>query len=425
MGLFTVKCPQCRARVKKAANYCSRCGATSPRGLNKCSCGAAVGTRSSYCWNCGRTLKESLMPTIKGNRWLKRRDELAVRIEPKNLKGLLTKGLGLEKGTRAFLLQKGRYLATLEAGSHELGGFLHSRKDFNLLTPTVAVLVESGEVLLHLSIPEAEGPTTSDGVKVGVDCSLFIAIEEPETFLQHLFKDRARLGMEDLEALMTSELMATLQPLLRRLSFDELYAPQTREAVLEREVERSFGQALQTRGMVLLQFHSLEFPSQAYQRLLKAKTNQLIMNKELEVENYSQELIRKRKEVMMRAEMGDAQLKRELEDFLAQMEHEMHLRKAQRENELEELRMNLRLKQRELEALEGEKTQALLQQEQLNRQLTEAQHQIELARLKGQKNDIERQQDVKDSDLGLANLERIKKMKRAQQSPGQDEPAQG
>ena len=144
--------PRCGNRVPKAARFCNQCGSSAPKGWWKCpACGKWAGAEANYCWNCKAALHPEARGDIASGKWQRRAGSFARRIEVAEMKRLLEKGLTIEVGTTALLIEGGKIKAVLPPGRHTLETL--GRKLAGLFVTQGAqsvVLMDAGDIVLPL-----------------------------------------------------------------------------------------------------------------------------------------------------------------------------------------------------------------------------------------------------------------------------------
>lgn len=336
MGFLSDSCPKCRGSVKKGAKFCSRCGAPAPSGIDKCGqCGVQVGTASKFCWSCGANLSEVARAPVVGDHWALTPDALAAKIEPGDLKGMLTKGLIVEEGTRALFFQRGKFKGELPPGKHNVGGLLQRINTFDLATPTSVILVYARDVEMELT---AEGLFTQENQTIGVKCRLVMRVEEPELFSGNLLKGRSQLKIEDLKLFLSDEAKNVLQSSLSSHSVKELYG----NAQLKKEIEDDLQQGLQItmerNGLTIIQLRFLDFQGAAYEAIRKEKGELFIEGEKADVAEERRKLNQRVRETFTQNEMSRFKTVKDLEDFLSQTQHELGLKDIIRDQEMEDLK---------------------------------------------------------------------------------------
>jgi hypothetical protein len=144
--------PRCNNHVRKAARFCNRCGSSAPGGWWKCpQCKKWVGAEANFCWNCKAALHPETRNAIADGVWQRQPGTFVRRVEVAELRRLMEKGLIIEIGTVALLMEAGQIKAVLEPGRHTLETI--GRKLLGLFAtpaPQTVVLADAGDVVLPL-----------------------------------------------------------------------------------------------------------------------------------------------------------------------------------------------------------------------------------------------------------------------------------
>ncbi|MCP4659757.1 MAG: hypothetical protein GY856_30510 [bacterium] len=188
-----------------------------------------------------------------GIRWVRREQEIATRIVPGDLQGLLRRGLEVQPGTRALLFVGGRYVGTLPPGRHRLEG-LRERLRLGDEGEASAIVVDDGELGLELTVAELR---STDHHQAIVHAEASIRLADPELFIANLFRDRGRFSTSDLSEFLRGEAGQTLRELVARYQAEELHAGRVR-GELEMELLSRWKTSFEQSGFVLHRFRVLE-----------------------------------------------------------------------------------------------------------------------------------------------------------------------
>jgi len=322
--------------VKKGATFCSQCGAPAPGGTNRCGrCGVQVGATSRFCWKCGVNLDEVARAPVVGNRWARTGNDFAAKIEPEDLKGLLSKGLVVEQGTKALLFQRGKFKGELPPGKHNVGGLLQRINTFDLATPSSVVLVDSGDVEIELA---ADGLFTRENQTVGVKCKLILRMEEPELFSENLLKGRSNLKVGDIESFLSAEAGNVLQSSLSSHSIKELYGNEQLKKEIEQDIQQGLGATLERNGLAVVQLRFLDFQGPAYDVIRREKGEVFIEEEKADLAEQRRKLNQRVRETLTQDKMAEFKTEKDFGDFLRQTEHELGLKDVIRQQEMDDLK---------------------------------------------------------------------------------------
>lgn len=188
-----------------------------------------------------------------GIRWVRSDQEIATRIVPGDLQGLLRRGLEVQPGTRALLFVGGRYVGTLPPGRHRLEG-LRDRLRLGDEGEASAIVVDDGELGLELTVT---GLRAADHHPAIVHAQASIRLADPELFIANLFRDRGRFSTGDLSEFLHGEVRQGLRELIARYPAEELHAGRVRSE-LEMDLLSRWKTSFDQSGFVLHRFRVLE-----------------------------------------------------------------------------------------------------------------------------------------------------------------------
>ncbi len=354
MGVFSDPCPNpdCNARVKKRANFCSKCGWAGPNSLTNCpDCGKKAGRANPFCWNCGADMRESRPPRVVGERWVREAEEFAVRIDPQDLKGLLSKRVTVEPGTLGLVEKNGRITKNVEWGTETLDHFL------KLTRPSSILLFSSADLVLR---PTFAGLTDANNAQLDVTVQAVLRVKDHEAFVRQFFSGhKRRVTFEMLENAIAHELHDVMRALISRSSIEDMYGNLAWRDELEDQLRDAMMVTLDRYGLDLLQVNFVDFGGDHYEKLQEERGEVYMGNRgadflaekvairrrvaELEREGkliedksgaeYAQELVELNNQMKIRAVLSDA----ERVETVRQAVQELKLKSQLREIELEDL----------------------------------------------------------------------------------------
>jgi hypothetical protein len=337
MGLFTNRCvnPECDNRVRKGAQFCPKCGTGAPKGVARCgACGAEVRTSSKFCWKCGCDLGATAKPLIAGDRWSRRPEEFAVRVDDQDVKGWLTKPLIVEHGTRAMLFQAGRLCGEIGEGRHNVGGLLKQLNHFMIDQAISVVVMDAGDVSLDL---ENAGLWTADHFEVGCVNRVILRVRDPDAMFVNLFKGNNHVGLDDLETQLAGEVQMLLGGIVVSRSAEDLFTRLEFRDEIEAALRENIAGTLGRLGLELVQLRFINFAGAAYEEL-RAKQGQLqVEQAEAGLTDERAKLTARLRETMTRDKMDQFKNEQDLADFIRQAEHELGLKEVLRADELARL----------------------------------------------------------------------------------------
>ena len=344
MGLFSDPCPQCDARVRKGAKFCSGCGTGAPKGLDVCgNCKSEVSSASEFCWNCGRSLGLEKPPEIRDGRWRRIENQYAVRIDDKEVEGRLVKGFLIEPGTAALILQRGKSVGRVGPGKHDLGGLLSRIVHFSRNVPTTAILFVDGDTTLDFSVQKlfAKG-----NIPVSANMQLIFRLGDPDSFLVNLMQGRRQVGLDELRDSLALEVQMALAGIVSKYDAEALYGNASLAGQIEESLSERFGDALARVGLEVVRLRFIEFISEAFEAVKEAAGEVEVKRKKTEmVDRAKVDLVEERKrlgqrlrETLTRDRIHAFADGKEFEDFVRQSEHELGMKDVIREVEMEDLK---------------------------------------------------------------------------------------
>ncbi len=255
--LFQVECPKCNARNKQGSRYCGNCGERLPGSELKCSsCGATVPADRTYCGNCGKPLSESAAPRLTGNRWARRVEDFATRVEVDDVEGLFKRGLVVEAGTRAIFFVNGACSGILDPGRYDMGGVLQRIQNIFNYKTTTAVLVDTGDVELQFSLA---GLTTRDPIRLEAECRLVVQMDNPTLFFENMMKGRQNYSLNELNGFLEGELRNCLMEFVGSRSVQELSTSLAVKQQMEQGVAQHLATTFDRKGLSFIQIRIFDF----------------------------------------------------------------------------------------------------------------------------------------------------------------------
>jgi hypothetical protein len=254
---FQVECPNCHAANKSGSKFCGKCGDRLPGSELKCSnCGAVVPADKKFCGHCGKPLSESAAPLMRGNRWARRADDFATKVEVDDVEGFFKRGLIVEAGTKAIFFVNGAYSGIVEPGRYDMGGLL--RKVANLLNykTTTAVLIDAGDVELQFSVA---GLATRDPIRLTAECRLVVQLDNPTMFFENLMKGRQNYSLTEIKEFLSAELQNCLAEFVGSRSVNELSTNLALKQQMEEGVTQHLAKTFDRKGLSFVQVRIFNF----------------------------------------------------------------------------------------------------------------------------------------------------------------------
>lgn len=314
MGLFSNDCPNCGKPVNRGAAYCPSCGKALASGKKTCGvCGTSNRPDARFCAECGRPLSESAAPEMAHQRWARREQDFAVRVEAGDLPGLLNKGLIIEPGTNALLVASGENLGSVPPGSYHIENAL--QKGWEILKGAVprsvtALLVDitPSDLIFNLG-----GRFTRDPLPVGMSVRVVVEVNEPGKFLVNVLKGRERYDKEELRAFLYPEVAQVADRWLREHTLTELAENNALRDELELALEQALKRTFAQSGLRFLQTRTVELNLEPYEKIKGVRGKYALLNMETSTELDGMRLTAGTEEEKRRFE-EEAKLRRAEED---------------------------------------------------------------------------------------------------------------
>lgn len=319
--------PRCGQKVRKAARYCGKCGAGAPGGWWQCGyCQKWIGNESNFCWNCKKPQHAPVREAMAGGSWQRTPGVFAERFEEVDIHALLKKGLFIEQGTLAILLQGGALKDVLEAGRHNLESLAHKVNYWGDPPPRTVILVESGDVVLPLHI---EGLRASNEIPLEFysEVALRFLPKEARAFVDNLYKQGARLTYADLEAKLIGEIRYAVDNVCNRSTVEDLIKDPQRRLDVEDEIRKTFEKNLARYGLELVRLASAEFTGKEYEEL-REKAGAL------EIKRQEIEFTQRMRELLSSDRMHELVTQHKLDEYVAQLAQERGISDEKRQQEL-------------------------------------------------------------------------------------------
>ena len=355
-------CPQCGEKNTKDANFCGKCGSAFASGVQLCgACRTENRANAAYCKNCGEEMSASSAPNVRNHRWARREEDFAVKIDADDLPGLLNRGLIIDPGTNALLVDKGVVVGTVAPGEYNLdslGGLISDWFSGRIPESITALLVEvtPTEFDFHLG-----GIFTSDPLRIGATIRFQAQVEMPGNFLVNMLKGRVRISKEDLRQYLYPEVAQVVERWVRQHTVqalaDDFKLKDRLELLLDESLETTFSQL----GLAFLHVRVLELNLEHIDRNkgiqskytlqvaeaaaeVEGRKSWVDAQKELDlaelaeetqkVENEERrvELYQRMRQAVMSDRMNEVSSVAEFEEFLNDIDYDKLLREKERED---------------------------------------------------------------------------------------------
>lgn len=335
-------CPKCKTSLGADAKFCPQCGAKVS--TYTCgNCGATVPPDAKFCPGCGKGLGKTLFGKIVGaneedfsrrREWRRTPEDFASKFEVEDLRGALKKTVTVAEGTRALLFQGGAYVGDLPAGHYTLGNIFEAHLPLNLDERATVVLIDDGVVAIDFTIGRSE-LRTADSVPVGVTGRFTIRNRDSRSFIANLLKGKSRILLADLQEDLRYDLLGVVQSTLSGYRMDDLYGNLAVKEDIESAVRANVTPTLASYGFSLEQLRFTQSDEAEWRDILEQRNEgtKRITKTGLEIDI----------EQKLRHFLSDDKLDQlATDEKISEYCHELAQAGIVRENEIEDLKINLR-----------------------------------------------------------------------------------
>lgn len=333
MTTSKIDCHSCGSSLLPNTRFCTQCGAQVSGPIHCPRCKVSVPAGSRFCTSCG-TAMLSDDQVVMGNRWARRADDFATRLEMSDLSASLKRGIAVDEGTRGLLFQHGALVGILEPGLHTLETVVDRLNSLVTTSPCSVVLVDGSSVDLRLN---AAGLRTSDDQEVSATLQIVVALHDAKSFFNNLMKGAQRLTTAELSQQLTQQTLSILQAIVLDCTATELYGNRELADRIEDELRAHLMHTLVRYG---LQFDTVEFVSfggTAFDEIRRERGETLAGEARFDVQQRRSALNRKFDELLTDERMKDIQNQADFDDFVKQVEQESGIKELLRTQEREEL----------------------------------------------------------------------------------------
>ena len=248
-------------------------------------CGHKNRGDARFCANCGESLPENDAPKTEGHRWAKGPNDFAVRIEADDLPGMLRRGLIVEPGTNALIVDRGEVQGTVPPGAYTLEKA--GAKAWDWLTTGIsdqatALLVDVTPTDLDFHLG---GRFTADPLPIGVTIRLRASVKEPGRFLLHVLKGRERMSLNELREYLYPEVIQVTDEWLRRHTLETLVNEPKKRDELELAIEDALDRVFKQSGLTFDHIRTVELNLEPYDEIkgIRGEKQLLIYRSEAEL----------------------------------------------------------------------------------------------------------------------------------------------
>jgi len=282
VSFFQIECPKCHAGNKSGSRFCGNCGERLPGSEIKCNnCGAVVPADKKFCGSCGKPLSESAAPTLTGNRWARRVEDFATKVEVDDVDGFFKKGLIVEAGTKAVFFVNGAVSGILDPGRYDMGGLLQKIKNVFSYKTSTAVLVDTGDVELQFSFSDL---LTRDPVRLTAEARLVAQLDNPTLFFENTMKGRQNYPLAELNGFLEGELRNCLEEFMRPRSLLELTSDVAFKQQMEQGISQHLARTFDRKGLSFIGVRIFNFRHPRMNELTGKKEEYWLNAQELEAQ---------------------------------------------------------------------------------------------------------------------------------------------
>lgn len=393
----------CGYHVKKKANFCSKCGGTSPGSWWRCGgCGKMIGNESHTCPHCGKVQNPAIRLDISDGNWQKGEEIFAERFEMADIVPLMSKGLNVQESQSAILLEGGAVVDVLEPGFYSN---LEQMNPDEVIGNRSLVMVDKSEFVLPVFVEKIR---TKDDIEAELHTVVVLRFspDNAKDFMCNLMgnslylRDDAltsSLGYDEIAHCILQDVDASAREFCNQHEVSDLFRNAETYLSLENHIANRLIRNLHAIGMEFVRLKEVEFESEVFDKLRETSG-------QLEVKRKEIEFMKRAEELTSDATRYKAKSNVELEEYLNQLAHEKGIKDELRVQELERMRKQWEW-QKEQEALTHEHDLDDLQQErQLRRNRIDIEHELEILDLRHKK-EMERRLAEQATSLEYTNLE--------------------
>lgn len=332
MGLFANRCenPDCDAWVKKAANFCSKCGYAGPDSLTTCSeCQKKVGRTSRHCWNCGADIALNRAPRVAGERWVRDEAEFAVRVYPSDLdQSWLNKRITVEAGTVGVVEKNGRVTKDIEWGRHTLDGIL------KMHSPTSIILINTAGAVLR---PTFRRLQDKNGADFEISVQLILKVADHDKFVAQYFEGhKRRVTYQVLEESISHELHDVIRGLVCIYALEEMHGNISWRNEFEEKIRANLSVTFNRTGLELLQVNFTDFGGDHFEQLRKDRGEQFMGNHAADVLAEKMAIRQRVYALEAQGKLGEAKTQTDVNAEIKRLNDQYQIKAALSDSEREE-----------------------------------------------------------------------------------------
>ncbi|MGH8855719.1 MAG: hypothetical protein ACREWI_15765 [Telluria sp.] len=236
-GVKGASCPRCERKLGGDARYCAGCGLI---------VGAPQGAKAA--------------PVLRENRWVAGPDELAVFFGVRELSGVFVKTLRVPATARAFILQ-GDQTTEVPQGEYEIEGFF-TRLNHLLRDQHAEILVtRTGGLPVEFRF---DAVATSEQLPVSARLALSLRIENVPAFARHFMTTPGTIGTGELRELLDGPVRQLMEEFVGARSIREMAGNRDLRAQLDERLQSGLKLLLAEYGLAVVKVDTVELRHDKY-----------------------------------------------------------------------------------------------------------------------------------------------------------------
>lgn len=273
----------------------------------------------------------------KQTTWERKPGDLASRIEADDVKSIwFNKPFIVQEGTAALMFSKGKLLGRVEAGEHDIDGFL--RRWFTGEAPTTLVIIDDGEFPADFTV---DGLCSREQITLTGRVRLTLGLADPQLFYLNTMRDRKSYTLEDLSQHLRPELHDALLTLTSQSPIEELYNNPSLRARAEATLQDRLGVNLAALGFAVSAVNVMSVTSPTYDAHRGNIANVAMKDKETMLEAERLSVLKRAREIAAADAKDKAVGDVELRNAINQAVHELGLKERLRADEMQKLHETL------------------------------------------------------------------------------------
>ena len=329
----------CGHLVKHRAKFCSKCGSPAPGGWWRCgACGQWIGNESNKCPHCGKVQNVSARLDLSDGVWQKGDDVFAQKFDSFDVQALLQKGLVIQEGQCAILLDDGVVAEVLPPGRYSKDDIVGMKNYLESGKAKSFVMVELSEIPFPVMVDSIR---TKEDMSVDLRCVAVIQFnpEHPVEFLSNVMGARAyvtggevssHLGYDDVARFIISDIDIASRDFCNLHTVDELFKDPSLRLDLENTMLSQLQRNLNAAGLRFIRLKEVEFQGAVFEHLREMAGDVETKRREIEFQLRADELAND-------ASKRKAMSENEMEEFMDQLAQEKDIKDYMRAQEMARL----------------------------------------------------------------------------------------